>query len=198
MKKQTLLAVLSVSTLSGAIFGTLLGNQAMAQSQDPLPHYTYVGLGVEDNDDYRGADTGIRIDGSYELQNRYFLSGYYRNFDVDAFDRSDSLSSFAAQFGRYFTLDHGFRIDVSGRVGHVDYGNGDTNLWGVSSNIRKRLGGMFEVHGGLAWVDYTSGGSDLQRNVGGRAYITPDFAVGIDLSDSEFGDTWMVTARYNF
>ncbi|EKE84214.1 hypothetical protein [Idiomarina xiamenensis] len=186
----------SVWILSTLMSGVLLSPLASAQNADPLPNYTYAGLAIEDNDDFRDADTGFKIDGSYELQQQYFVSGYYRNLDSDGIDSNSDYDSFNVTGGRYFVLQNGFVVDAGVRLGHVDYGD-STNFWGAEANVRKRLG-MFEVYGGASWVDYTSAGSDTQYKLGGRAFVTPALAFGVEANDSEFGDALALTAQYNW
>jgi len=186
--------VVGASALALVAGGALFSANAAAEQQ---PDYTYIGLSAEDNNDYPGADTGLRLDLSYELQDRYFVGGYFRSLGNDGFNNNNDFYSFAVEGGRYFGLADGLTADITGKVGRVDYDIDHSNFYGVAGNLRQRIG-MFEVHGGIGWVDYTSAGSDTQYVIGGRAFITPDLAVGVDYNESEFGDGWMLTARYHW
>ncbi|RUO65086.1 hypothetical protein SAMN06297229_1557 [Pseudidiomarina planktonica] len=179
-------AILALSTT--AFSGTVLAEQQ--------PDFNYIGVAAENNNEYSGSDTGLRFEASYELQDRYFLSGYYRTLGNNGFS-NDDFNSFAVKGGRYFGLADGLTADFSVKAGNVDYDVDDSNFYGIEANLRQRIG-MFEVHGGLGWVDYTDGGTDTQYIVGGRAFITPALAIGVDFNDSEFGEGWLLTARYHW
>lgn len=187
---------LQLSIISAALLTSSLVLTADAQAQQQQNQrqgyaaYNYVGVGVADHD---GGDS-IVVEGSYEFKSPYFVSGYYRNFDNDFGSSSDALSM---KLGRYFWLNEGLTADVGLRLGHVDFGNVDSNFWGVEGNLRQRVD-QFEFYGGIGWIDYTDGGSDNQYQFGVNYYIDANLSVGVGYQDSEYGDGIRLRGSYHF
>lgn len=201
MKQLQGLSLNAITLGTLALCGTGFASSAFAQNTDQVrsPSYNFVGLAAEDAD-VAGADTGFKLDGSFELSNRYFISGYGRFLDADGIGVDDP-TSFAVEGGRYFGLGNGLVADFKGRLGNVDFGAADSNFYGVQANLRQRLHmfnlNMIEVNAGVGFTRYTGfDDTEFEHSYGARAYVTPALAVGVDYVDSEFGDSWMLTGRY--
>ncbi len=169
---------------------TAFAQNANTNSQRGHSAYNYASLGIADHD---GGDS-IIAEGSYTFNSPYFVGGYYRNFDTNSSSSADAL---AVRLGRYFWLNNGLTADFSGRVGHIDIGPFDSNFYGIEGNLRQRVD-QFEFYGGLGWVNYTSGGSDNQYQIGVNYFIDSNLSVGVGYQDSEFGDGIRLRASYHF
>lgn len=195
-----------MNTLSKTIyFGVFTGAflcaaPTFAQTQNNIPFeapqtrqaYNFLSAGVADHDD---AGDSIIIEGSYEFNSPWFVSGYLLDGDDGPFGNDRNAQGL--KVGRYIWLNNNLVADFSGRLGRVDFGQVDTGYWGVEGNLRTRID-RFEIYGGLGWVDYTDAGSDSQYQMGTRFYITPEFAVGARYQDSDFGDGLRIEASYHF
>ncbi|CAB0150320.1 hypothetical protein PSI9734_00872 [Pseudidiomarina piscicola] len=189
-----------VMSLSLVLTGMIAVTPAIAQSQDNTPFeapktrpaFNFLSVGVADHDD---SGDSLVVEGSYEFNSPWFISGYLRDGDDGPFGNGRDAQGL--KFGRYVWLNHNLVADFSGRFGHVDFGQADSAYWGVEGNLRTRID-RFELYAGLGWVDYTDAGSDNQYQLGGRFYITPEFAVGARYQDSEFGDGLRLEASYHF
>ncbi|RUO78921.1 hypothetical protein CWI84_10255 [Idiomarina tyrosinivorans] len=184
-----------------SIFGltALSANSAFAQQapQSAGSSKTYAEFAIEDFDDIP-ADNGIRLQGSYDIGNDIFVSGYYRRADAD---NGSDPDSFAVSAGKYFSLGRGLAdglsLDLGATAGRVDFGAADSSFYGVQANISQRID-MFEFHAGTRWIDYTDGDDDLQANIGARMMLNSQWSVGLDFAETELGDLWGINARYSF
>lgn len=194
---KTFSKVLTVTAVTSAL---ACAAPSFAQTQDSTPFETpqtsrafnFLSAGVADHD---GGGDSIIVEGSYQFNSPWFISGYLRDGDDGPF--GDGRDAQGLKFGRYVWLSDNLVADFSGRLGQVDFGPEDSGFWGVEGNLRTRID-RFEIYGGLGWVDYTDAGSDNQYQFGTRFYITPEFAVGARYQDSEFGDGLRVEASYHF
>lgn len=174
-------------------------NAAMAQqsgSPQTVSAYDYIGLQLNDHDQ---GDDSLSVHGSYSFQNPFFVNGYYRNLDSDNF--GSNRHAYGVGFGRYWWLENGIGnglwFDVQGRLGRIDFGQADTNFWGVDANLRQRID-QFEIYGGIGYRDYTDAGDDTVYQFGLDYYLNSDFSVGVGYEDSEFGDGLKIKASYHF
>ncbi|MDN7136363.1 hypothetical protein [Pseudidiomarina terrestris] len=195
---KTLTKLVGCSAIVSAF--AMLTAPTLAQSQDSSPFkapqtrqaFNFISLGVADHD---ADDNSIILEGSYEFNAPWFVSGYLRDGDEGPF--GDGRDAQGLKFGRYLWLNHNLVADFSGRLGQVDFGPEDSAYWGVEGNLRTRID-RFELYAGLGWVDYMDAGSDSQYQFGSRFYLTPEFAVGARYQDSEFGDGLRIDVSYHF
>lgn len=175
--------------------GVLLTTTATAQQQSQqqargYAAYNHLSIGIDDHD---GGES-IVVEGAYEFNSPYYVSGYYRNYDNDGSGSGDALN---LKLARYFWLSSGLTADAGVRVGQVDFGPVDSNFWGLEANLRQRIK-QFEFYGGLGWIDYSDAGSDNQYQIGVNYYLDSRTSVGIGYQDSEYGDGIRFRGSYHF
>jgi hypothetical protein len=193
----TLSKVLTLTAVTSALS---CAAPSFAQTQESTPFetpqtnraYNFISAGVADHD---GDDDSLIIEGSYQFNSPWFISGYLRDGDDGPFGNGRDAQGL--KLGRHVWLSDNVVADFSGRLGNVDFGPEDSAYWGVEGNLRTRID-RFEIYAGLGWVDYTDAGSDNQYQFGTRFYVTPEFAVGARYQDSEFGDGIRLEASYHF
>lgn len=161
-----------------------------------VPAYNYIGLKLNDHDN---SDDSLSLMGSVSFQSPFFVNGYYRNIDEDAF--GSDRDSYGIGIGRYWWLDSGIAdglwFDLQGRFGQIDFGPDDTNFWGADANLRQRID-QFELYGGIGYRDYSDAGDDTVYQFGLDYYLNSAFSVGVGYEDSEFGDGLTIKANYHF
>jgi hypothetical protein len=92
------------------------------------------------------------------------------------------------------------------KVGFTGIGSSTESGWGLSAGLRGMIGEKVELSTGLRYRDVGDLESIVGFSVGGRYYITPAFAVGLDLSSDKYDKDVLgvreqiaaVTLRYNF
>lgn len=70
--------------------------------------------------------------------------------------------------------------------------------FGLTAGLRGRIGERIELKAGLKYADYGDGLDDTTILAGGRYYFTRNFAAGLDYTENDDGDTWILALRYDF
>ena len=70
--------------------------------------------------------------------------------------------------------------------------------FGLNAGLRGRVGENVELTAGLKYTDYGDGLDDTTIMAGGRYYFSRNFALGLDYSENDDGDTWALAFRYDF
>lgn len=70
--------------------------------------------------------------------------------------------------------------------------------FGLNAGLRGRAGNNLELFAGLKYVDFGDDLDDTTIRIGGRYYVNRNFALGLDYSENDDGDTWTVALRYDF
>jgi hypothetical protein len=70
--------------------------------------------------------------------------------------------------------------------------------YGLTAGLRGRVGERIELSAGLKYTDYGDGLDDTTIMAGGRYYFTRNFAAGLDYTENDDGDTWIIALRYDF
>lgn len=69
---------------------------------------------------------------------------------------------------------------------------------GLHAGLRGRVGDKVELAAGLKYVNFGDALDDTTLMAGGRYYFSRNFALGLDYSENDDGDTWIVALRYDF
>jgi len=70
--------------------------------------------------------------------------------------------------------------------------------FGLHAGLRGRVGDNVELTAGLKYTDFGDGLDDTTIMAGGRYYFSRNFALGLDYSENDDGDTWALAFRYDF
>lgn len=70
--------------------------------------------------------------------------------------------------------------------------------FGLHAGLRGRVGDNLELTAGLKYTDFGDGLDDTTIMAGGRYYFSRNFALGLDYSENDDGDTWALAFRYDF
>jgi hypothetical protein len=70
--------------------------------------------------------------------------------------------------------------------------------YGLTAGLRGRVGERLELTAGVKYTDYGDDLDDTTLMAGGRYYFTRNFAAGLDYSENDDGDTWIIALRYDF
>ncbi len=70
--------------------------------------------------------------------------------------------------------------------------------FGLHAGLRGRVGDNVELTAGLKYADFGDGLDDTTILAGGRYYFSRNFALGLDYSENDDGDTWALAFRYDF
>lgn len=181
MRKSILLGTIAALGLAGPV----LANDDLS--------YTYVEGGYFNADD-------VNLDG-FELKGSYgftdLLHGFAGYSDGE-FDGGGDFKVYEVGLGLNYSLSS--IVDAIGTVSYLnaDYTGGDDDGYKVGARLRGKLGGGFELEGGVNYVDLNDAGDDTSFDIGGRYFFTPAFAVGANVEFDDGDQTWRVSARYNF
>jgi hypothetical protein len=69
---------------------------------------------------------------------------------------------------------------------------------GVHAGLRGRVGDRVELTAGLKYSHFGDDLHDTTIQFGGRYYFSRNFALGLDYSENDDGDTWALAFRYDF
>lgn len=83
------------------------------------------------------------------------------------------------------------------KVEFDDFGNREEGV-GLSAGLRGRVGDRLELNAGLKYNYFNEDLDDTTIVAGGRYYFSRAFAVGLDYSENDDGDTWALAFRYDF
>lgn len=170
-----------------------------------LAEFTYTGVqvsyvDVEFNSGFVNLDgDGYRFEGSYELNDRFFLRGEWeeRSFDL-------GIDGDALELGGGYRHAFGPNLDLVGTASYVEAEVGvpgfsvDDDGFALGGGVRARLADSFEVDAMLNWVDMDKGGSDTGIELRGRYYFSDRFAIGLETDLGDDFDTLSLGFRAEF
>lgn len=142
---------------------------------------------------------GFAIGGSFEIGDMWQVIGSYSTADLDFGLDYDQLmlgGGFHAPVTDNVDLVANFmyvRIDVGGTGGDTD----DDGL-GMSVGLRGFAAPRLELGGFVDYVDLDDAGDDTSIRGQAWYYLTPDFALGLDISSGDDITTWGLGGRYYF
>ena len=84
------------------------------------------------------------------------------------------------------------------KVEFDDFGGNREEGVGLSAGLRGRVGDRLELSAGLKYNYFDEDVDDTTIVAGGRYYFSRAFAVGLDYSENDDGDTWALAFRYDF
>ncbi len=178
--------------------GLLVQGVAIAQTVEKKQtdlSYTYAELRFVDVD-FRGGD-GLRLLGSYALQNDWLIVGSLTTLDFDNNVDITTLELGAGYIWKYsddFDLTSTLRI-VSTDIDAAGVSTDDTGF-GLSAGIRGLLSPEFEIRGSVNHINLDN--SDTYLELAGDYYFTENFAAGVTLEFAGDTDAFTIEARWYF
>ena len=188
MKKLLfVLAVLSVQATAAA--------QSVQRPAAGDLSYSFAELQYVDVDT-RGGD-GIRLAGSYELDNQWILVGA-----LTALDFNNSVDSTLFEIGGGYVWNYSDDFDLVGTLRLVRYdvdtpfGDADDTGFAFSAGARGFLAPKFEVRGSINHINLDNNDTYLQ--VAGDYYFTDQVSAGIGVDFAGDTDRLSIGARWYF
>ena len=191
MKNLPKIGLLAVAT---AVSAPALADDALS--------YTYIEAAYLDTEIDDGPDVdgdGYGIAGSFELTDALFLTASYADQD---FDFGIDSNRWTAGLGAHTPLAD--NLDLVGEIGYVDaeletgFGDVDDDGYYAGVGLRARVAQHFELEGGLNYVDLDDSGDNTTVNLGGRYYLTDQFAIGAGIDFDDDVKTWQAGFRFEF
>ncbi len=142
---------------------------------------------------------GYSFEGSYELNERFFLRGQWEEQSFDF-----GIDGTAIELGGGFHHTFGPTLDLVATASYVEAEvevpgfRVDDDGFALSGGIRARLADSFEVDAMLNWVDMGNGGSDTGIELRGRYYFSDRFAIGLETDLDDDFDTLSIGFRAEF
>jgi Outer membrane protein beta-barrel domain len=181
--------------LLSAVLASILPLAAQADQPDPFG-YTYAEGGyLSENPSGGGSDlTGAFVDGSYELQPNWRVSGLFSN--ASCCGTTDNR--YAAAVGYYTGIDDkiDFIADLSFLGQHVT-DNGNHNGWGIDGGLRFMLAPKFELDGTVLHSSI-SGNTENTLGVKGLYSLTDQWRLFAGYSNNSDEDDFQLGVRYVF
>lgn len=184
--------------LSFILAGLLVQGVAFAQSAAKPPvdlSYTYAELRFVDVD-VSGGD-GIRVNGSYELENNWIIVG-----GLTALDYNNNVDSTVWEIGGGYVWNYTRDWDLLGTLRLVrsefDTPGGSANDTGfaISAGTRGLLTPQFEVRGSVNHINLDD--SDTYLELAGDYYFTKQFSAGASVEFAGDVDAFTIGARWFF
>lgn len=163
--------------------------------------YTFAEVGYVDSElDSGGFDVdgdGLGINGSFAVNDRYFLFGGYSSLD---FGFSVELNQITVGGGFHSKLSP--TMDFVGKLAYLDaevdtpFGSISEDGLGVGAGLRASVGPAFEWEAGLDYTDV--GDSDISVRFDGRYHFTDVIAAGAGLTLDNDVTTFRLGVRMDF
>jgi hypothetical protein len=193
----------SRALLCTAILAPALSNaqQSAPRPQSPEFSYSYVEVAYDESDfDLGPADIdgdGLALAGSFEINDEWHAYASYGTYDLDF---GLDLDTWMLGAGYVFPLQE--NIDLYGRVLYIDSdleagpGNAGEDGLGVQVRVRARMSQVFELEGGIQFVDVFDSDTSLQGFA--RYHFTEEFSAALGLTLGGDADSVGISARYSF
>jgi hypothetical protein len=178
--------------------GLLVHGIAIAQSagqQQADLSYTYAELRFVDVDTSGG--DGLRLNGSYELENNWLIVG-----GVTALDFNNNVDVTTVELGGGYVWHYTSDFDLVTTLRYVRAdidtpgGSSDDSGFAFSGGARGLLTPQFEVRGSVNYINLDN--SDTYLEIAGDYYFTEQFAAGVSLEFAGDADVFTIGARWFF
>ena len=182
---------LTVSTLAFALVAP-----AVVQAE---VDYNYLEIGyisTEIDTGFGDADgDGFALEGSFEVNDSYFVFGDYTSSDIEGFD----FSTLALGVGYHSSTDAAVQFVARGGFARAEldagvFGDASENGFIVSAGGRGELNEQFEWGLLLNYIDLDDSDTSLEGSV--RYRFTPGFAVGASLETGDDVDIYGLQFRW--
>ncbi len=183
--------------------GLLLQGIAIAQTtkeQQVDLSYSYAELRFVDVD-RRGGD-GIRLNGSFDLENNWLMVGGLTSLDFNN-NVDETTVELGAGYVWHYSKDFDFVSTL--RFVQTDFdtpgGNFDDNGFAFSAGARGTLTPQFEIRGSVNHINIdniTIDNSDTYLDLAGDYYFTEQFSAGLSLEFAGDTDVFTIGARWFF
>lgn len=178
--------------------GLLVQGVAIAQTVEKKQtnlSYSYAELRFVDVD-FRGGD-GLRLNGSYELQDNWLIVGGVTSLD---FDNNVDITILELGAGYIWKYSDDFDLTSSLRIVRTDTDaagvSTDDTGFGLSAGIRGLLSPQFEIRGSVNHINLDN--SDTYLELAGDYYFTEQFSAGLTLEFAGDTDAFTIGARWYF
>lgn len=178
--------------------GLLVHGIAIAQTtgeQEAGLSYTYAELRFVDVD-ANGGD-GLRVNGSYELENNWLIVG-----GVTALDFNNNVDLTTVEVGGGYVWHYSKTFDLVSTLRFVQAdidtpgGGSDDNGFAFSAGARGLLAPQFEIRGFVNHISLDN--SDTYLELAGDYFFTGRFSAGLSLEFAGDTDTITIGARWFF
>lgn len=191
------------SATLGAIVALGLGTTAIAAEG---PNHTHVegGYGYSELAGGLADGDGFKVGGSIQLPGNVIASASYRDFTFEEGGDDADISEISAGLAYRWALGESFDLLTGASFEQIDMeGLLDESGFGLNLGLVGRLTDKVEVAGGLSYVDISEIPSSFTVSLGVRRYITPGFAIGLDVRKSDIlmlasETSFIATLRYDF
>ena len=178
--------------------GLLVHGIAIAQpagQQQAGLSYTYAELRFVDVDTSGG--DGLRLNGSYELENNWLIVG-----GLTALDFNNNVDVTTVELGGGYVWHYSSDFDLVSTLRYVQAdidtpgGSSDDSGFAFSGGARGLLTPQFEVRGSVNYINLDN--SDTYLEIAGDYYFTEQFAAGVSLEFAGDSDVFTIGARWLF
>jgi hypothetical protein len=178
-----------------ALVGATIALPGIAAAEFNYSYFEGSFVDVEIDDTSVDGD-GLRLEGSTEVADNFFVRAEYADYDFD-FDIDGS--SFLIGGGYFHQMSDTFDFIATGSYHQVEVENFDDDGIGIGGGVRLSVGSGFEIDATLNWVDLDDTGSDTYVDLRGRYAINDRFAATLkfDIGSDTF-ETMGIGIRYNF
>ena len=184
--KKLLLALVIALPLSA------LAQEEVTQSRDLS--YTYAELRYLDTD---GGGDGLRLRGSYALDNNWLIVGGLTSID---YSRNVDSTTIEIGAGYVYNFDDDFDLVAALQFVNSDVdtpgGNADDNGFSLSAGARGMVTDEFEVRGSINHVNLDN--NDTYLELAGDYYFSETFSVGASLEFVGDNDVFSIGVRLFF
>ncbi len=178
--------------------GLLAQGAAIAQTVEktqPDLSYSFAELRFVDVD-FRGGD-GLRLNGSYALENNWLIVGGITTLD---FDNNVDLTVLEIGAGYVWKYSEDFDLTSSLRIVRTDIDDAGVSIddtgFALSAGLRGLLSPEFEIRGSVNHVNLDN--SDTYLELAGDYYFTERFSAGVTLEFAGDTDAFTIGARWYF
>ena len=183
-----------VFLLAGLLVQGMAVSQTVEEQRVGLS-YSYAELRFVDVDP--GGGDGIRLNGSFDLDNNWIIVG-----GLTALDFNNNVDSTVLEFGGGYVWHYSKDFDLLGTLRFVRVevdtpgGSADDNGFAFSAGARGLLAPQFEIRGSVNHINVN--GNDTYLELAGDYYFTEEFSAGVSLEFAGDTDVFTIGARWFF
>lgn len=143
--------------------------------------------------------TGFGISGSMRINENFYVTGEYQTADMDF---GVDLALLEARLG--YNTEISRNLDLIAHVGYIRVDidasglGADDDGFLIGAGVRAAVSSNAELNGGLDYIDFDNGDSEMRANAGFFIGLTEELSVGLRASFWDDVNIYTINLRLNF
>lgn len=188
MTKNIISTIASLSLLLVAVMGS-----SPAQASDVKYNYIEGRYILDAETDSNIDGDGVRIGGSFRIDQRFYAFGNFQSLDLDF---SNEIDTFELGAGYIYPLNANWDANFTAAFVNSEVNNDDDSGFSLTAGIRGMMTPKVEGRAKLTYIDVND--DDTFITLGADYFFLPHLSVGLEVDLSGDLETTSIGARYFF